>query len=214
MLCFGLGERLAGEQVREKLGLRHQGPAANPVLDLHYQFTLRITAFVFSNSVLFSKCRKMIFYSNEHLCHESVLREHHRFLCLHQQNQVCQVLKHRGHHDLHFFNDIHIPVCLSTSCRGAKAVLGLRLVKVPLLILLFHQWSAVLAVLLLSFVSPTSRTVRAHLPLSLLQGHCILCSVPASPPLAFLLCKYRAQLWFACSCPCSSSAVVVLLSAI
>lgn len=39
MLCFGLGERLAGEQVREKLGLRHQGPAANPVLDLHYQFT-------------------------------------------------------------------------------------------------------------------------------------------------------------------------------
>lgn len=58
---------MAGEQVREKLGLRHQGPAANLVLDLHYQFALRNTAFVFSTSILFSKCRKMIFYSNGHL---------------------------------------------------------------------------------------------------------------------------------------------------
>lgn len=38
---------MAGEQVREKLGLRHQGPAANLVLDLHYQFDLRNTAFGF-----------------------------------------------------------------------------------------------------------------------------------------------------------------------
>lgn len=54
--------------------------------------------------------------------------------------------------------------------------------KVLVVILLFHWWGAVLAVLLLSFVSPISRTVRIHLPLRLLAGHCMLCSLVFASP--------------------------------
>lgn len=206
---------MAGEQVREKLGLRHQGPAANLVLDLHYQFDLRNTVFgFFSTSILFSKRRKMIFYSNGHLSWVDIKRTSSFSLPSPTKPGLSGVETQRAPW-LAFLQSM-----IFTSrhaCPPPEEVLKLSWGS--------GWWksscssccftSEVLCLLFCFFpLSVPSRTVRVHLSLSLLQGHCILCSIPASPPLAFLLCKSRAQLWFACSCPWSSSALVVLLSAV
>ena len=85
--------------------------------------------------------------------------------------------------------------------------------KVISVVLLFHWQGAVLAVLLLSLVGPTSRTESLSLPLRLLLGHHVPCGVvSASPPLASLLCEYSVHSWFVRSCACSLFAPVPPLS--
>lgn len=112
----------------------------------------------------------------------SVLRTS-TFSLPHQLNQVSRMLKQRAPW-------LAFPQARYSrswrACLPPTEVTSSGWWKVLVVILLFHRWGAVLAVLFLSFVSPVSRTARVHLPLRLLPGHCMLCSlVSTSPPLAF-----------------------------